>query len=63
MEKEIRKLNAFDSKHKMDLLNYFMSELLENLINDMGFYFIDCLIKKKGLWREDDSTALRKIDN
>jgi len=28
----------------MDLLNYFMSELLENLINDMDFYFVDSFI-------------------
>jgi hypothetical protein len=27
-----------------------MSELLENLIDDRGFYYIDCIASKKGIW-------------
>lgn len=55
-------MNAFDSKYKKDLLNYFMNELLENLINDFGFYFIDCLIEKKGFWKSYDNSESRRID-
>lgn len=46
----------------MDLLNYFMSELLQNLLNDMNFYFVDNMVEKKGICRENDSVPLRKID-
>lgn len=42
---------AFDGKQKIDLLNYFMSELMDNVITDRVFYFIDCLISKKGIHR------------
>ncbi len=52
---------AFDGKQKIDYLNYFMNELLENVIHDRVFYFIDCLIHKRGVHREGD-TKLRKID-
>lgn len=38
-----------------------MNELLENVINDRIFYFVDCLIHKRGVHREGD-TKLRKID-
>jgi len=31
----------------MDLLNYFMSSLLENLVNNISFYFIDIIDEKK----------------
>ena len=62
IEKKIKSLNAFDSKHKMDLLNYFMSELLENLINDFGVYFIDSLIERKGFWKNYDSREASRID-
>jgi len=49
MEMKLRSVIAFDGKQKIDLLNYFMSELLENVVNDRIFYFLDCLINKRGI--------------
>lgn len=46
----------------MDLLNYFMSELLQNLLNDMNFYFADSLIERKGIWKESDMVMSTRID-
>ncbi len=40
-----------------------MSELLENIINDHTFYFIESIMSKKGIWSENrDLTKLRKVD-
>jgi hypothetical protein len=62
-EQKLRSIVAFDGKQKIDLLNYFMSELLENVINDRAFYFMDSLINRKGIHKsEQDSSPLRKID-
>ena len=49
--KKLRELTDFDGKLKVDLMNYFMSELLENIINDSTFYYLDSILKKKGLWK------------
>lgn len=46
-------MTSFDGKIKVDLLNYFMSELLENIVNDSTFYFIDSILGGKGLWLGD----------
>ena len=62
MFKKLRELTEFDGKLKVDLLNYFMSELLENIINDSTFYYLDSILKKKGLWKESDTEPLRKVD-
>jgi hypothetical protein len=60
------KLKSFvhmDGKNKVNLLNYFMSELLENVLNDIPFYFIDSMINKQGIHRTSEATPLRKLDN
>ena len=53
--RKLKELTDFDGKLKVDLMNYFMSELLENIINDSTFYYIDSILGKKGIWKE--STA------
>lgn len=49
--RKLKELTDFDGKLKVDLMNYFMSELLENIINDSTFYYLDSILKKKGLWK------------
>ena len=46
---------AFDNKSKLDLLNYHMGELLETLVHDSAFYFIDCIIREKGVFSVNES--------
>ena len=60
--KKLKSMTDFDGKIKVDLLNYFMSELLENVINDSTFYMIDSILTKKGLWKDNDARKIRKID-
>ena len=57
-------MTDFDGKIKVDLLNYFMSELLENIINDSTFYYIDSILANKGIWKEEKSEKekCRKVD-
>ncbi len=61
VENKLKEVVSFNSKQKIDYLNYFMSELLENVLSDRTFYFIDSLVNKKGLHRVGE-TELRKID-
>lgn len=53
IEKRLLSVHSFDGKQKLDLLNYFMSELMENVMSDRVFYFLDGLINKRGIMRID----------
>jgi hypothetical protein len=40
-----------------------MSELMENVIADRAFYWIDCSLNKRGIHQNEDGPPLRIIDH
>lgn len=60
---KLKSIIGFNGKQKIDLLNYFMSELLENVLSERVFYAIDCIIKKNSVHKiSGDTSPLRRID-
>lgn len=53
-------------KERVSLVNYYMSEIIENLLTDFQKYFINCAIANTGIFIDNYDTrsdqALGKID-
>jgi len=47
---EIKERIGPAGRDRANLLNYHMSEYMDNMLADFQKYFVNCALKKKGLW-------------
>lgn len=45
-------------KERISLVNYYMSEIIENLITDFQKYFINCALANKGIFLDINDSRL-----
>lgn len=49
-------------KERVSLVNYYMSEIIENLLTDFQKYFINCAVANMGIFMDDTKGDVNKID-
>ena len=58
---DLRETFGSAGKERVSLVNYYMSEIIENLLTDFQKYFINCAIANTGIFMDDTKNDLNKI--